>query len=157
MKPITTTLAIALAGALTAATAKAQVCSNVSLAGTFAYTITGSITAPPALAGPFASVGTQTFDGQGGTTAKAMVGQLDHVGARQKEVACHLDNTGLMRAFPHSPHPNNRNAVFDDGSVERPDPRSKNYYLVTSLGEGPGNLLASGRRSSADRRVLVVN
>jgi hypothetical protein len=75
MKPITTTLAIALAGALTAATAKAQVCSNLSLAGTFAYTITGSITAPPALAGPFASVGTQTFDGQGGTTAKAMVSQ----------------------------------------------------------------------------------
>jgi predicted flavoprotein YhiN len=62
-----------------------------------------------------------------------------------------------MRAFPQSPNPNNRNAVFDDGSVKRSDSGSKNYYMVTSLGEGPRDLLASGCRSSADRRVLVID
>jgi hypothetical protein len=50
-------------------------CTNATLLGTFAYTVTGSITAPPALAGPFASVGTQTFDGVGGFTAVATVSQ----------------------------------------------------------------------------------
>lgn len=84
-------------------------------------------------------------------------GQLNRVGARQKEVASHLDNARLMRAVPQSPNPNNRNAVFDDGSVKRPDPGSKNRYMVTSLGEGPRDLLAGGCRSSADRRVFVVN
>jgi hypothetical protein len=46
-------------------------CSNASLQGTFAYTGTGSIVTPAAIAGPFAEVGTQTFDGQGHTTATA--------------------------------------------------------------------------------------
>ena len=56
-----------------APTAKAddKGCSNASLQGTFAYTSTGSISAPPEIAGPFAEVGTQTFDGNGGTTATA--------------------------------------------------------------------------------------
>jgi hypothetical protein len=79
MKRTTTAAAIALAVALTGGIAQAQVCTNFSLAGTFAYTTTGSITAPSALAGPFASVGTQTFDGQGGTTAKAMVSQNGNI------------------------------------------------------------------------------
>ncbi|MBV9507334.1 MAG: hypothetical protein JO323_20255 [Acidobacteriia bacterium] len=43
-------------------------CSNASLHGTFAYTSTGSITAPPEIAGPFAEIGSQTFDGAAGTT-----------------------------------------------------------------------------------------
>jgi hypothetical protein len=50
-------------------------CSNATLLGTFAYRSSGSITAPPAIAGPFASVGTQTFDGNGCTTATAWVSQ----------------------------------------------------------------------------------
>jgi hypothetical protein len=54
-------------------------CSDASLTGTFAYTTTGSILAPPALAGPFASVGTQTFDGIGGTTATATVSQNGNI------------------------------------------------------------------------------
>ena len=37
-------------------------CSNASLQGTFAYTGTGFTAA-----GPFAEVGTQTFDGKGAT------------------------------------------------------------------------------------------
>jgi hypothetical protein len=45
------------------------------LKGTFAYSSTGSIASPPEIAGPFVEVGTQTFDGRGGTTATAMLSQ----------------------------------------------------------------------------------
>ena len=81
MKCTTTanTLAIAFAIALTLGIApQAQAgtdkgCSNASLEGTFAYTVAGSVLAPPQFAGLFASVGAQTFDGNGGTTATATV------------------------------------------------------------------------------------
>jgi hypothetical protein len=46
-------------------------CSNVIVQGTFAYTGTGFIAAPSPAAGPFVEVGTQTFDGRGGTTYAA--------------------------------------------------------------------------------------
>src|SRR5712675_2112042 len=64
-----------------APTAKAdnKACSNETLKGTFAYTSTGSFTAPPALAGPFAEVGTQTFDGKGATTATATLSQNGNI------------------------------------------------------------------------------
>jgi hypothetical protein len=70
------TFAIAVAAALALSIApKAQAddkgCSNETLQGTFAYTTTGFIVAPPPIAGPFASVGLQTFDGKGVTTAVA--------------------------------------------------------------------------------------
>jgi hypothetical protein len=57
-----------------APTAKAdnKGCSNATLTGTFAFTSSGVITSPPARSGPFAEVGTQTFDGAGNTTATAM-------------------------------------------------------------------------------------
>src|SRR6516164_9161351 len=42
-------------------------CSNASLQGTFAYTGTGFVVTPAARSGPFAEVGTQTFDGKGAT------------------------------------------------------------------------------------------
>ena len=47
-----------------APTAKAdnKGCSNATLKGTFAHKGTGFVTAPPAIAGPFAHVSTQTFD-----------------------------------------------------------------------------------------------
>ena len=54
-------------------------CSDATLNGTFVYTNTGFITAPPSLAGPFAGVGTQTFDGKGATTATAMVSQNGNI------------------------------------------------------------------------------
>lgn len=47
-------------------------CSNASLKGTFADKDTGFITAPPAMAGPFAGVSVETFDGNGGFTATGM-------------------------------------------------------------------------------------
>lgn len=79
---IAKTFTIAAVAALAlglAPTAKAQDkgCSNASLIGTFAFTSTGSIVKPPAVAGqgaplgPEAEVGTQTFDGKGGTTGAA--------------------------------------------------------------------------------------
>jgi len=51
-------------------------CSNASLQGSFGYTSTGTLLAsipglPPPLAGPFAEVGRQTFDGKGNTDATA--------------------------------------------------------------------------------------
>ncbi len=58
-----------------APTAKAdnKGCTNASLNGTFAYTSTGFITAPPEVAGPISEIGTQSFDGNGGTTATATI------------------------------------------------------------------------------------
>ena len=54
-------------------------CSNETLRGTFAYTSTGFITAPPAFAGPFAETGTQTFDGRGATTAAVTSSQNGNI------------------------------------------------------------------------------
>ncbi len=70
---IATTFAIvALAlGMAPAAKADDKGCTNASLKGTYGYTSTGFITVGPAPVGPFAEVGTQTFDGKGGTTATA--------------------------------------------------------------------------------------
>jgi hypothetical protein len=78
----TFTIAAVTALALgTAPTAKAndKGCNKTTLLGTFAYTSTGFITAPPALAGPFAEAGTQTFDGNGTTTATATLSQNGNI------------------------------------------------------------------------------
>jgi hypothetical protein len=55
-------------GSTPAANAADKRYSIASLQGTFAYTGTGFIVTPAAFAGPFAEVGTQTFDGNGATT-----------------------------------------------------------------------------------------
>jgi len=78
----TFTIAAVTALALSIApTAKAddEGCSNATLQGTFAYTSTGFIAAPPAIAGPFAEVGTQSFDGNGGTTASVTLSQNGNI------------------------------------------------------------------------------
>jgi hypothetical protein len=54
-------------------------CSNATLRGTYAYTSTGFIAAPPELAGPAAEVGTQTFDGKGATNATATLSQNGNI------------------------------------------------------------------------------
>jgi hypothetical protein len=49
-------------------------CSKATLQGSFGYTSTGTLLeayVPPPLAGPFAEVGRQTFDGKGHTDATA--------------------------------------------------------------------------------------
>ena len=61
-----------------APTAKAddKGCSNATLKGTFAFTANGFFSPPPpAGAVPVAEVGTQTFDGNGGTTGAATLSQ----------------------------------------------------------------------------------
>jgi hypothetical protein len=69
------TAAVMTLGLGMAPTAKAydnKGCSNATLQGTFADKDTGSIT-DPSMAGPFAGVWTQTYDGNGGVTATGMV------------------------------------------------------------------------------------
>ena len=65
-----TTLAL---GLVPIANAHDKGCSNATLNGTFADKDTGFITAPPAMAGPFAGVSTETFDGNGTLTASGIV------------------------------------------------------------------------------------
>jgi len=55
-----------------AAKADDKGCSNATLRGTYAYTVTGSLVAAPAPLGPYAEAGAQTFDGNGGTIAAGM-------------------------------------------------------------------------------------
>ncbi len=55
-----------------AAKAEDKGCSNATLRGTFAYTVTGSFVAAPAPLGPYAEAGAQTFDGNGVTVATGM-------------------------------------------------------------------------------------
>jgi uncharacterized protein YdeI (BOF family) len=52
-------------GVAPSAAADDKGCSNATLKGTFAYTITGSTSAPPPFGGPIAGVGKQTADGNG--------------------------------------------------------------------------------------------
>lgn len=65
-----------------AAKADNKGCSNASIKGTFAYTSTGFIVAAPipALVGPSAEVGTQTFDGNGGVTFAFNSSQNGNIG-----------------------------------------------------------------------------
>src|SRR5215472_4303627 len=59
-------------GLAPAAKADNKGCSASTLKGTFTYTTTGSVVAAPAPVGPYAEVGTQTFDGKGGISASGM-------------------------------------------------------------------------------------
>jgi hypothetical protein len=65
------------------AAASAQVpdkgCSAASLYGTFSYTSVGSLVAPPSVAGPYAEVGAQVFDGHGGITGSATISQNGNI------------------------------------------------------------------------------
>ena len=78
-KNFTIAAGIAL-GLCIAPTAKAEVqgCSNATLKGTFSYKMTGALLIP-GLEGPFAEVGVQTFDGNGGTTATATLSQNGNI------------------------------------------------------------------------------
>jgi len=68
-----TALALAVAPI---AKAEGKGCSNATLKGTFADKDTGFITAPPAMAGPFAGVNTETFDGNSTVTGTG-IGSLN--------------------------------------------------------------------------------
>jgi hypothetical protein len=48
-------------------------CSNDTLRGTFGTSGSGSVISPPAAAGPFTGVLTETFDGKGGYTSTGII------------------------------------------------------------------------------------
>ena len=68
-----TAITIIAFGVAPAATAADKGCSNGSLQGTFAYTVTGTGVVAPQFLGPYAEAGAQTFDGAGGTTTAGML------------------------------------------------------------------------------------
>lgn len=74
-------LTAAMLAVVIAPTAQAadRACSNASLSGTFAVVDTGVIMAPSAEAGPFADVGTLTFDKKGNTAGTAWVSQNGNI------------------------------------------------------------------------------
>jgi hypothetical protein len=68
------TIVFALGNAPGARADEHEGCSNATLRGSFGYTSTGTLLdsyVPPPLAGPFAEVGRQTFNGKGKTDATA--------------------------------------------------------------------------------------
>jgi hypothetical protein len=72
----TFTIAAVVALALTIAPiakAEGKGCSNATLSGTFADKDAGFITAPSELAGPFAGVNLEIFDGHGGLSGRGIV------------------------------------------------------------------------------------
>ena len=99
-------------------------CSNASLQGSFGFTSTGTILAlPPPLAGPFAEIGRQTFDGRGNTEATATLsanGNIVKVTVQGTYVV-NPDCTGSMTLYV-SPFGITVNADFvidDDGAELR--------------------------------------
>lgn len=71
--------ALALGMAFPAKADNYKGCSNASLKGTFSHMASGITTAPPAMAGPLAGVGTDTFDGKGnikGTATLSINGNI---------------------------------------------------------------------------------
>jgi len=82
-------------------------CSVASLQGTFTYTGTGFNVTPAGSAVPFAEVGTQTFDGKGGTTttftasANGNLFQISFSGTYTLNSDC----TGTMTLLTPAPNP----------------------------------------------------
>jgi hypothetical protein len=77
-------------------------CSNATLRGSFGFTSTGTLLAlPPPLAGPFAEVGRQTFDGKGNTDATATASANGNIArlTLQGTYTVNPDCTGSMTLF----------------------------------------------------------
>src|SRR5690242_12535542 len=66
-------VAVLTLGIAPIANAAGKACSNATLKGTFADKDTGFLTAPPSIAGPFAGVSLETFDGHGAVTGAGIV------------------------------------------------------------------------------------
>jgi hypothetical protein len=126
-------------------------CSNATLTGTFAYTVTGFLVAPQfagPIAGPFASVGTQTFDGKGGTTATAAVslnGNILRV-TITGTYTVNADCTGSMTTNIYSQNPptsltGHLSFAIDDSGAEFRAIQTDPGVVVTGTGrkQFPGN------------------
>ena len=101
-----------------------RACSNASLRGSFGFTSVGTLVAlPPPLAGPFAEIGRQTFDGRGNTEGTATLsanGNINRVTV-QGTYEVNPDCTGSM-TFLILPFGTTATADFvldDDGSELR--------------------------------------
>ena len=99
-------------------------CSNASLKGSFGFTSTGTLLAlPPPLAGPFAEIGRQTFDGRGNTDGTATLsanGNIIRVTVQGTYVV-NPDCTGSMTLFvlPFGRTVNLDFVIDDDGAELR--------------------------------------
>jgi len=138
------TLAIAVATAFAlsiAPTAQAadKGCSNATLKGTFAYTNTGFLTAPPPEVGPFAGVGTQTFDGNGRTTATAWISQNGNIvsatitGTYTVNPDCTGTFTLLVSPAGIPPFTNNAFFVIDGSEAEFRAINTNTGQVVTTV------------------------
>jgi len=99
-------------------------CSNASLQGSFGFTSVGTLLALPApFAGPFAEVGRQTFDGDGGTDATATLSANGNIvrATVHGTYAVNPDCTGSMTLFvlPFGSTVNLDFVVDDDGTEIR--------------------------------------
>ena len=115
-------------------------CTNATLQGTFAYTSTGFITAPPYLAGPVAEVGTQTFDGKGATNGTATLSQNGNISpvTITGTYKVNPDCTGTMTlqvTFPGFPtFPVDVYFVVDDGGDEFQAIETDPGLVITRIG-----------------------
>ena len=142
----TVTLATALAvGLAPTAQAADKGCSNASLTGTFALTNTGffiAAVAPPLHAGPFAGVGVETFDGNGGTTATTWVSVNGNIFqlAIKGTYSVNLDCTGTLTLVPSILNPPTTFPpgqvffVIDDNGAEFRAINIVSGHVVTTVG-----------------------
>jgi len=99
-------------------------CSDAILQGSFGFTSTGTLLAlPPPLAGPFAEIGRQTFDGRGNTDATATLsanGNIRRVTV-QGTYMVNPDCTGSMTLYilPFGVTANLDFVIDDDGAELR--------------------------------------
>jgi|ERR1035437_790648 hypothetical protein len=120
---IAKTFAIAAVTALAlgvAPTAKAdnKGCSNATLKGTFAHRASGFTTAPPAMAGPLAGVGTDTFDGNGSITGSATLSINGNIVA--------LTETGTYKVNPD---------CTGTYTVQSPGGTTRAFFVITGSGD----------------------
>ena len=108
-----TALAMALAPATKAAD---KGCSTLTLMGTFSRHDTGTILAPAAIAGPFALVGTFTFDGSGNVTGATTSSQSGNIGTGTQKgtYIVNPDCTGTIIVQGSGGHASHYSFVIDD-------------------------------------------
>jgi hypothetical protein len=94
-----TTFVLSLASSARASDDKG--CSNATLKGTFAYTITGSTSAAPPLGGPFGGVGRQTYDGNGHVSGSQTVNLNGNV-LRQTYTGTYTVNPDCTGSITHT-------------------------------------------------------
>ena len=113
-----TLAAMAAFGMGLAPTAKAadKGCSTLTLMGTFSRHDTGTVLAPAAAAGPFALVGTFTFDGSGNVTGAATSSQNGNIGTGTQKGTYTVDPdcTGTIIVQGSGGHSSHYSFVIDD-------------------------------------------